>query len=763
MLRDASAISEAVIEARGYWTAVDAADLRILGFAPQQCRVPALVLPVWTPDGSNSLYVIRPDAPRSFDEKNKPRLADGTYQQKVLKYEMPKYFTMRLDCPPACRPQLGDPAVPLWITEGQKKVDALASHGFCAIALLGVWNWRGRNDLGGLTALADWELVALKGRDVRVVFDSDVMRKPEVQQALKRLTAFLQNRGAHVTAVYLPHADGGRKQGVDDFFAAGHTAADLEALIEAPRPQPQPAAPTVELLDTEPGTIRRPLTLLNGRAYAATWLHVRVTQTETTNKAGEIIRLDPPHVTTRLQLFVIRDDGRAYGDGGDADFDVLGVEVRLPEIPPADKLWSARGVKAYKAGHRTDPANVFARVTDTIDRFIDFNRSLAPQRTMAELQAAYVLASYFLDAFTVIGFIWPNGDRGSGKTQDLVVLCEMGYLGVVILAGGSYASLRDLADYGAMLAFDDAENLSNPKLTDPDKRALLLAGNRRGSTVPVKELAGDKTWRTRHVSTFCPRLFSATRLPDEILASRTIIVPLIRTTDRYRANADPLDYRLWPHDRRALIDDLWALGLAHLAELPHYEAQVNERAQLTGRNLEPWRAILAVAAWLDDNGMVGLFDRLEALSMAYQEERADLEIGDLTALVIRALCRYVVNDVYDVATSTPDMPFSFGTSAIAKLVKDVAEEIEADLDPEAITARRVGRVLGKMRLKSDRTTKRRGWKTSLSDLRGWVTAYGIEAPEELTNAETTPLNTNVIDDANVITSQPEPVREVFEL
>ena len=261
-----------------------------------------------------------------------------------------------------------------------------------------------------------------------------------------------------------------------------------------------------------------------------------------------------------------------------APLDALGAEVHLPEMPPADRLWSTAGVKAYRARQRPDPAGVFERVTDTIDRFIDFNRSLAPQRVMAEMQACYVLASYLLDAFNVIGFLWPNGDRGCGKTQDLIVLAELGYLGAVILAGGSYASLRDLADYGALMAFDDAENLSNPKTTDPDKRALLLAGNRRGNTVPVKELAGDKTWRTRYVNTYCPRLFSATRLPDEILASRTIVVPLIRTTDRYRANADPLEYRLWPHDRRELIDDLWALALAHLAGLPRYEALVNERA-----------------------------------------------------------------------------------------------------------------------------------------------------------------------------------------
>ena len=57
---------------------------------------------------------------------------------------------------------------------------------------------------------------------------------------------------------------------------------------------------------------------------------------------------------------------------------------------------------------------------------------------------------------------------------------EMAYLGQTILSGGSYATLRDLADYGACLAFDDCEDIMDTKRSDPDKRALLLAGNRRG-------------------------------------------------------------------------------------------------------------------------------------------------------------------------------------------------------------------------------------------------------------------------------------------
>jgi hypothetical protein len=125
-------------------------------------------------------------------------------------------------------------------------------------------------------------------------------------------------------------------------------------------------------------------------------------------------------------------------------------------------------------------------MVEVVDAFVDFDRSLAPQRTMAEFVAAYALTTWLADAFNVVGFLWPNGDRGAGKTHLLHVVAQMAYLGTVLTAGGSFAALRDLADYGATLAFDDAEELSNARAADPDKRALLLAGNRRGAVVTVR-------------------------------------------------------------------------------------------------------------------------------------------------------------------------------------------------------------------------------------------------------------------------------------
>jgi hypothetical protein len=60
----------------------------------------------------------------------------------------------------------------LWITEGIKKADALASRGLAAVGLIGVWNFQRDGEL-----LPCRDHVRLEGRLVRVVYDSDVMAK----------------------------------------------------------------------------------------------------------------------------------------------------------------------------------------------------------------------------------------------------------------------------------------------------------------------------------------------------------------------------------------------------------------------------------------------------------------------------------------------------------------------------------------------------------------------------------------------------------
>jgi hypothetical protein len=151
---------------------------------------------------------------------------------------------------------------------------------------------------------------------------------------------------------------------------------------------------------------------------------------------------------------------------------------------------------------------------------------------------------------------------------------------------------------------------------------------------------------------------------------------------------------------------------------------------LTGRNLEPWRAILAVALWLDENGIEGLSKRMRALSMGYQSERCEFESSDLTRLVIRAvvaLADFPATSATSAASAT-NSGTPLATSEIANKAKQLAAEEELGINQETLTNDRVGRVLGRQRLeKADRVEGKKGrqWMIHVAEVARWKVVYSL--------------------------------------
>ncbi len=125
-----------------------------------------------------------------------------------------------------------------------------------------------------------------------------------------------------------------------------------------------------------------------------------------------------------------------------------------------------------------------------------------------------------------------------------------------------------------------------------------------------------------------------------------------------------------------------------------------------------------------------------ALSVAYQEERQNVEGDDVTALVIRALGMLVgklvkhTGDQGDVGV--PGDPnkvrYFLLTALITQASQGLAEVLELDLNIETITSRKIGAVLRKMRLPHSRQshTGKKGWLVSLSDVIRWAQGYGLD-------------------------------------
>jgi len=205
-LCEGSGISTDIIRERSYRSLLGKVELKKLGFSTAQQRTPGILIPLWDVNGKQTGYQYRPDNPR-LDSRDRP-----------VKYESLLGSSNRLDCPSRCQKILGNPQVPLWITEGSKKADALASKGACAISVTGVWGFKGKNQFGGITILADWDYIALKGRTVYLAFDSDIVTKEPVRKALEHIGEHLKRKGAKVHVIQLPQLEGQGKTGIDDYL-----------------------------------------------------------------------------------------------------------------------------------------------------------------------------------------------------------------------------------------------------------------------------------------------------------------------------------------------------------------------------------------------------------------------------------------------------------------------------------------------------------------------------------------------------------------
>jgi Domain of unknown function (DUF3854) len=213
-----SDIATGVAAARGYRTIRHRSEVPNK-FADWQRRL-GLLVPTYSPDGKTKGHQLKP---------NKPiRRKDGS----TPKYETPAGSTITLDVNPLMLEAIRHGDGDLWITEGCKKVDSLASRGEPAIGFIGVWNMAVPKTKGTVP-LPCWRHVRLRARRVIIVFDADARTNPSVQEALGRAVTMLESLGAVVLVVYLPAVNGDPKAGIDDHFAAGGTVAELR-LMAAP-------------------------------------------------------------------------------------------------------------------------------------------------------------------------------------------------------------------------------------------------------------------------------------------------------------------------------------------------------------------------------------------------------------------------------------------------------------------------------------------------------------------------------------------------
>jgi hypothetical protein len=468
-LTEGSGINVDVIRERGYRSLLGKSELEKLGFTSAQQRAPGILIPLRSVDGNEAGCQFRPDHPR-------------TNRGKPVKYESPAGSSNRVDCPPRCHEMLGNPQVPLWITEGSKKADALASHEACAISVTGVWGFKGKNQYGGITFLTDWDYIALKGRKVYLAFDSDIVTKEPVRKALEHIGEHLRRKGASVHIIQLPQLEGQNKTGIDDYLLR-YSIEDAERLVgEFKLEQPEDKNRFVSGFVLPDGTV------------------------------GEMV--------------VSSDDERSFMIVANGSVRKA-YHYETPRVTylPTDDLMVGEVVHfASTAVPYDSQAVLFKEIRHFIHRYLELPADFE------EITSLYVLLTWVFEFAPSIPYLRVIGDWGTGKTRFLQVAGAICFRPIFASGATTPAPIfRILEQFRGTLVLDEADFKDSAAWSEMVK--LLNNGYRPGMPVLRADKENGK-WYPRSYQVFGPKLISTRfNFKDEALESRCLtseMLPLTR-------------------------------------------------------------------------------------------------------------------------------------------------------------------------------------------------------------------------------------------
>ena len=586
------------------------------------------------------------------------------------------------------------------IVEGEKDVETARGLGLVATT-----------NPGGAGKWRPEHTEALKGAFLVVVIpDNDQAGRDHADAVAREVVAGVDE----LRILELP--DLGEKEDLTDWVRKGGDANRLRALIDEAPPFEVPEPEELTIVEHPPARLYRPLALIGDRGF----LYTTVT-------------LKGPHGHEEAKV-VADEDNVLYCDKklpGAYDLNLLPFTVQVSAEANSAGFISPAGMKRLQAGENVDPCDVFTRIVESVQEFVDFSRSLASPETMARLVALLVMQTYYLEAFTKIGYIWIQGPPGSGKTTLLLFMKQLAFMAEFLTPTSTYASIRDLAACGATLGIDDSNGLRDSNLK-PELHSLLLAGNSRDATTVLKVPSGNNGWTNARVPAFGFRFFTATVTPNEVLASRSIQIPLIPTGDPQKANRDPEVPSQWGHEPNRLRDDLWIMGLHNLSRVQVLYSEVHSE-RLWGRALEPWRPVLALAALVAESGgpkYSGLVDEIHELAVGYQANRQEIDYDQKRQVhvFVRALWQCCPNSAH------LEAPLDVAPGDVAEKMTELAKAEglhDDEYDTPYITPRRVGGMMTEYRFpKGQRTNSQKRRLVRRREVLELADALGLQLDDD---------------------------------
>jgi len=324
-----------------------------------------------------------------------------------------------------------------------------------------------------------------------------------------------------------------------------------------------------------------------------------------------------------------------------------------------DFTWGNPSIKKFlMAGYTVDISNLFDRIVKVNQKFMryedEFNHKFV---------ALDILRSFFHFLFTANSRIYFHAEKGSGKTNQLMIYRALCFNPVSSPDFSSASIYRVIESTSGTILIDDFD-----QLPDEQKNAIIL--HIRANYKPFKVLRADSSGRS-----FRPRGFNAySHLVfnnvmgmgyDDVTLDRCIIIRLLKHKDVLDITVDYKDPIFSP-----IRDDLYVCLLQYWDKVKKAYDSLKVDG-LTARELELFKPLLAISKVIGGN----LYDKLLEFAKEYFKQEGMKELSDDWEFCLLKCLWLKVKDMED--------DKQIITVAVKELSDEIKDELRIELDSDA--------------------------------------------------------------------------------
>jgi hypothetical protein len=379
----------------------------------------------------------------------------------------------------------------------------------------------------------------------------------------------------------------------------------------------------------------------------------------------------------------------------------------MPSSPAVSGVfgWSAQGRKKWLDGYTPQADSLFKDLAKTINHYLEFPVEEAPGH-LATL-SLWVILTYAYPAWLAVPYLSIGGPLGSGKSRVFDVLNKL----VLRPLGSSNMTaaclFRTLHAQGGTLLLDEAERLRDRSTESSEMLSILLGGYKAGGKAHRLEKQGD-SFRLVAFDVYGPKAIAGISELPPALTSRCIRITMFKAGKSSPKPARRVDQD--PERWKQLADDLHSFALAGGQQFIKAAQNIILCEGLSGRDMEVWQPILALAQMVQDAGACGLVELVKQHARDAVAKVKIETIPETDEILMRSLIKLLDYNLHGVTAN------------------QVLEKAN-DEDPASFhryTPRGVGAVLRRYGLKSQPIGGKRLFRPDEEKLRAIQEAYGID-------------------------------------